>query len=49
MTDEEFMKLPEPAPTLQLETATLKDLADLREYFPVGNEHAFIKELPHGE
>lgn len=48
MTDAEFMKLPVPAPTLQLETATPEDLAALREYFPAGNSYAFIKELPHG-
>ncbi len=48
MTDAEFMKLPVPPPTLQLKTATLEELAQLRIKFPAGSHYAQIGELDHG-
>lgn len=47
MTDAEFLKLPEPPPTLQLETATPEELTALRIRFTNG-DYAQIGELDHG-
>ncbi len=47
MTDAEFMKLPVPSPTLQLETATSEELAELRILFPSG-DYMQIGEPDHG-